>query len=74
MLFRSAGDNLVRPDGTFRDSNSLPRGYWEAKDTKDNLDTEIRKKSAKGYRLTNTIFEDTQTAVLYQNKQEVRRY
>ncbi len=69
-----SGDAVIRPDGTFRDSNSLPRGYREAKDTKDNLDTEIKKKSAKGYHLSNTIFEDTQTAVLYQNKQEVRRY
>jgi len=23
----------IRPDGTIRDGNSLPRGYWEAKDT-----------------------------------------
>ena len=23
----------VQPDGTLRDGNSLPRGYWEAKDT-----------------------------------------
>ena len=22
----------VQPDGTLRDSNGLPRGYWEAKD------------------------------------------
>lgn len=73
-LASRSGGAVIRPDGTFRDPNSLPRGYWEAKDSKDNLDSEIRKKSAKGYRLTNTIFEDTQTAVLYQNKQEVRRY
>jgi hypothetical protein len=53
------GGKQVRPDGTFRDEWHLPRGYWEAKDTADDLDSEIRKKTAKGYPLTNTIFEDT---------------
>ncbi|RJP30434.1 MAG: DNA helicase [Candidatus Omnitrophota bacterium] len=58
----------IRPDGTLRDVNGLPRGYWEAKDTNDSLEEEIRKKIDKGYPLTNIIFEDTQRAVLYQNK------
>ena len=65
------GRRTVRPDGTLRDQNSLPRGYWEAKDTHDDLDAEIRKKIARGYPLTNTIFEDTRRAVLYQDKQPV---
>ncbi|MBI4478873.1 MAG: N-6 DNA methylase [Acidobacteria bacterium] len=64
----------VQPDGTLRNSNSLPCGYWEAKDTRDDLDVEIKRKTTKGYKLSNTIFEDTKTAVLFQNKQEVRRY
>ena len=72
-LSEKSGGSLVRPDGTLRDANSLPRGYWEAKDTKDDLNTEIRRKIARGYRLSNTIFEDTETGVLYQNKQEVLR-
>jgi hypothetical protein len=72
-LSEKSGGSLVRPDGTVRDANSLPRGYWEAKDTKDDLDTEIKRKIARGYRLSNTIFEDTRTGVLYQNKQEVLR-
>ena len=59
----------IRPDGTFRDEYFLNRGYWEAKDTNDNLETEIQKKTAKGYPLTNIIFEDTQRAYLYQNGQ-----
>ena len=57
----------IRPDGTFRDDYFLNRGYWEAKDTRDRLEAEIEKKRAKGYPLTNTIFEDTQRAYLYQN-------
>jgi hypothetical protein len=61
----------VRPDGTLRDDFNLHRGYWEAKDSADNLDAEVRKKIALGYPLSNTIFEDTTAAVLYQNGQPV---
>ncbi len=60
-----------RPDGTLLDAFQYPRGYWEAKDTKDDLEAEIRKKITLGYDLRNTIFEDTRHAVLYQNKQRV---
>jgi hypothetical protein len=67
------GGKNVRPDGTFRDEWHLPRGYWEAKDSADDLDAEIRKKTVRGYPLSNTIFEDTKTAVLFQNGQEARR-
>ena len=59
--------NGKRPDGTMRDSFNLPRGYWEAKDTKDDLHVEIRKKISAGYPISNTIFEDTRRAILYQN-------
>jgi len=70
-LSEKTGGSLVRPDGTVRDRNSLPRGYWEAKDTKDDLATEIQKKIARGYPLSNIIFEDTATGVLFQNKQTI---
>jgi predicted helicase len=60
-----------RPDGTLLDSFQIPRGYWEAKDTRDDLEAEIRSKIKLGYDLRNTIFEDTRRAVLYQNKQRV---
>ena len=49
-------------------------GFWEAKDTDDDLDAEIQKKIAKGYPLTNTIFEDTRRAVLFQGGQERYRF
>ena len=32
----------VRPDGTLRDEFNLHHGYWEAKDSADKLDEEIR--------------------------------
>jgi len=63
---RVRGKSVV-PDGTLRDDFNLHRGYWEAKDTGDDLSAEIVKKTAKGYPLTNTIFEDTRRAVLFQN-------
>jgi len=64
------GGKTIRPDGTLRDEFNLPRGYWESKDTADDLDNEIHKKTAKGYPLTNTIFEDTRYAALYQDGHE----
>src|SRR5947208_17023148 len=63
--------NGKRPDGTLRDSFNLPRGYWEAKDTKDDLGIEIRKKISAGYPTINTIFEDTRRTFLYQNNKLV---
>ncbi|HSB16452.1 MAG TPA: hypothetical protein VLE22_18520 [Bryobacteraceae bacterium] len=60
--------HTVRPDGTLRDANSIPRGHWEAKDSRDYLAREIERKIRRGYPLTNTIFEDTVSAVLYQNR------
>jgi hypothetical protein len=62
------GGNHIIPDGTLQDGNFLLRGYWEAKDTSDDLDTEIVKKRRKGYPLSNTIFEDTRTEVLDVNE------
>jgi predicted helicase len=70
-LSGKSGGAIIRPDGTLRDRNSLPRGYWEAKDTQDDLDTEIKKKIARGYPLSNIIFEDTQTGLLFQGKQKI---
>jgi predicted helicase len=52
----------------------LRLGYWEAKDTSDDLDKEIKKKIAKNYPTTNTIFEDTREAVLYQKGRSPRRF
>jgi predicted helicase len=60
----------IRPDGTLRDANSLPRGWWEAKDPRDDLDRAITIKTAKGYPLSNTIFENARRAVLFQGGQK----
>ena len=62
-----------RPDGTVKDSLRMSRGYWEAKDSRDDLDTEIQRKFGRGYPRDNIIFEDSQTAVLYQNGEMAMR-
>ena len=56
-----------RPDGTVKDGLRMARGYWEAKDLRDNLDAEIQAKFNRGYPRDNIVFEDSRTAVLYQN-------
>ncbi len=62
-----------RPDGTVKDSLRMARGYWEAKDTHDDLDAEIQAKFNRGYPRDNIVFEDSATAVLFQNGGEAMR-
>jgi hypothetical protein len=50
-----------------------PFGYWEAKDSKDDLDREIALKRDAGYPDDNIIYEDTKTAILRQNGRESLR-
>jgi len=64
----------IRPDGVLRDSFDLKRGFWEAKGPQSDLDKEIARKIATGYPLTNTIFENTKRAVLFQNKKRAYEY
>jgi predicted helicase len=73
QLSEKAAGKSIRPDGTLKDPMGLVRGHWEAKDTKDDLDVEIAKKTKAGYPLGNIIFEDTRTAVLIQHKEQQMR-
>ena len=66
-------DRSNKPDGTVRDSLRMTRGLWEAKDTHDDLDREIRNKLGQGYSGDNILFENSRTAVLVQGYQEVMR-
>lgn len=63
----------VYPDGTLKDALRQDWGYWESKDEKDNLEQEVASKFAKGYPNFNILFEDTHTAILYQNGEEFFR-
>jgi hypothetical protein len=68
-----AGKRVI-PDGTLKYFGGIDVGYWEAKDSKDRLDDEIHKKlNESGYPDKNIIFEDTNTAVLIQERAEVMR-
>jgi predicted helicase len=60
-------------DGALLHELRVPFGYWEAKDTSDDLDEEIAKKFRRGYPQTNIIFEDSTKAILIQGGQEVMR-
>jgi predicted helicase len=71
--FASTQKTRIRPDGTILHDLRVPLGYWEAKDSGDDLDAEIAKKLAKGYPQDNIIFEDSRQAVLIQNRAEVMR-
>lgn len=71
ILEQKLSGSRKRPDATLQDAFKIPRGYWEAKDTKDDLDAEVLSKIKIGYPTTNIIFEDTRRAVLYQNGERV---
>src|SRR3982751_2987352 len=64
---------IVTPDGTLKDQLRLDHGYWESKDESDDINEEIRKKFSKGYPSDNILFEDSQTAVLFQHGAEIMR-
>ncbi|MFN7309429.1 MAG: N-6 DNA methylase, partial [bacterium] len=60
-------------DGALLHTLRVPFGYWEAKDSHDDLDVEIDKMLRAGYPRTNIVFEDTRCAVLIQHGEEVMR-
>ena len=60
-------------DGVVKTVFRLNHGYWEAKDEKDDLDREIAAKFERRYPQFNILFENTQTAVLFQNGEETLR-
>lgn len=53
-------------DGAVLDTFTLKHGYWEAKDLKDDLEKEIKKKLELGYPRDNIIFQSPERAILYQ--------
>ena len=59
----------IIPDGEVVDTFNLPYGYWEAKDTQDDLYTEASKKFAAGYPSKNIVIQSPTHALLYQHGQ-----
>ena len=63
-----------RPDSTILYDLRVPHGYWEAKDTDDDLDAEIADKRVQGLPgHEHPLYEDSATAVLIQDGREVMR-
>ena len=59
----------ITPDGEIVDVFGLPHGYWEAKDTRDDLHVEAGKKFAAGYPSKNIVVQSPTQALLYQHGQ-----
>jgi predicted helicase len=70
---QSSLNKPIQPDGAILHEMRVPLGYWEAKDTDDDLDAEIEAKLLKGYPQDNIIFEDSRVAVLWQDRKEIIR-
>jgi predicted helicase len=70
QYYLSKNGRSLRVDGALLDNFKLPYGYWEAKDTADDLDKEIKKKFAAGYPKDNILFQAPHRAVIYQHGQE----
>lgn len=62
-----SGKSPLRVDAAVLDAFNLPRGYWEAKDEKDDLTEEMNKKFAAGYPRTNILFQKPAGAILVQD-------
>jgi predicted helicase len=59
--------NPLSVDGALLDAFNLPRGYWEAKDEKDSLEAEMKKKFEAGYPRSNILFQRPTEALLFQD-------
>ena len=59
----------VQPDGEIVDAFGLPHGYWEAKDTQDDLYVAADEKFAAGYPSKNIVIQSPTHALLYQHGQ-----
>jgi predicted helicase len=70
---KNKAGKIITPDGTIKDSIRNDWGYWESKDESDDINDEIKKKFDKGYPNDNILFEDSQTAVLFQHGEEIMR-
>ncbi|MCX6147307.1 MAG: N-6 DNA methylase [Candidatus Kapabacteria bacterium] len=56
----------ARIDAAIVDSFKVPQGYWEAKDSKDDLAKEVKLKFENGYPRDNIIFQAPERAIIYQ--------
>ena len=71
FAMRAPSGNRIVLDGVILDQYGLPFAYWEAKDMDDNLTRAVQEKRAAGYPLDNTLFQNPQHSILYQNGEQV---
>ncbi len=69
--FNLKGGKHVVIDASLLDNFHLAYGYWEAKDIRDDLPTEVLRKFEAGYPQTNILFQTPKQAILWQNEQWV---
>jgi len=69
-VYKHNGHTLII-DGTLVDSFNLVHGYWEAKDSSDDLDKEIKKKFGVGYPNNNILFQAPNRIVIWQDGKSV---
>ncbi len=65
------GGRAIRVDGALLDRFKLARGYWEAKDSADDLDAEISRKLGAGYPQDNILFQSPERIVVIQQGQRM---
>ena len=61
----------IRADGALFDKYNLRHGIWEAKDSDDNLEKEVRRKFEAGYPSDNILFQAPERIIIIQNGREV---
>ena len=71
FAMRAPSGNRIVLDGVILDAYGLPFAYWEAKDMDDNLTRAVQEKREAGYPLDNTLFQNPQHGILYQNGEQV---
>jgi len=64
-------EKLLRVDGAIVDPWSLTHGFWEAKDQRDDLAVEAKKKIDLGYPTENIVFQAPDRAILYQGGKRI---
>jgi predicted helicase len=62
---------VLRVDGALVDEFRLTHGFWEAKDTQDDLAKEVKKKIDLGYPQNNILFQSPGRAILWQDGRRI---
>jgi len=61
----------IQVDGELVRDDTLRHGFWEAKDSQDDLAAEVKKKFAAGYPHDNILFQAPERAILWQGGKQI---